>query len=76
MPPEPSAYYNFIKGVIESCENDIHLDVAYGMIDLFIKKFPRNPEMRIMLIDLWADRHKEFNPEKTKSNDIQNRTTT
>jgi hypothetical protein len=51
--------YMWIYGIIKSCQTKFHFDCADILIELFKVKYPDNPEMRKMLIDLKSDKFQE-----------------
>ena len=48
--------YVWLYGVIASCSTRFHFDCVDILIELFKVKYPENPEMRSMLIDLRRDK--------------------
>lgn len=67
----PQQAYVWVYSIIDSCESKFHFDAADRLIDLFGEKYPDNKEMKIMLIDLRADKHHEkLNPQPPKSSSL------
>jgi len=52
--------YIWVYEIIASCKTRFHFDCADILIELFRVKYPDNPEMRSMLIDLRADKFREI----------------
>jgi len=58
MRPAQEAY-NWIKKVIDSCENTFHFDGADALIELFVKRHPEETNLIMFLQTQRSERFKK-----------------